>query len=78
MTTTTNAENLQYKSRFYLICLFDWVSLGALAWLEKSRLCFQILNKLHNDALRYRSFSLGKVDPFYRKTLISLPKIKFK
>ena len=68
MTLTTNAKNLQYKSRFSLVWLVDWLLLGAVAWLEKSGLWFQTLNELHNDALRYTSFSLGKVDLFYRKT----------
>ena len=27
-----------------------------LTWLEKLRICLQILNELHNDVLRYRYF----------------------
>ena len=51
-----------------------WLSFRALTLLEKLRICPQISNELHNVALRYRFFSLGSTDPFYRKTLISSAK----
>lgn len=37
----------------------------------------QISNELNQDILRYRKFLFGYIDPLYRKTVISMPKIIF-
>ena len=60
MTTKTDAENLrQYKRRFSLNMSRYWLELGALTWLEKLKICLQMLN----DA-----FSPGSVSISLRET----------
>ena len=54
MTTTANADNLRQQKRTFSLIVEQILSLRALTWLEKLRICLQILSDLHNDVLRYR------------------------
>ena len=54
MTAITSAENLQqYKGRFSLIEELIRLSIQALIWLEKRKICLQISSKLRQDVSHY-------------------------
>ena len=55
-----------------------WLSLRAVTLLEKLRICLQISSELNNVVLRCRWFSFGWINPFYRKILHCLKRVRIR